>query len=159
VRYFLISTVFGLIALAAPLARGLETPGLARFAARGTLAAMLLGNSLHVARFYQHGRGDFLETLRFISESASSRLPTVGSDHRFRNHNVIRFYNRYLPEDRRLVYQEQDEYPDWWLAHRIGELGDVAETRVGDGRQYQLVRVARYADLSGWHWLVYRRVD
>ncbi len=158
VRYFLISTVFGLIALAGPLARGLERPGIPRIVAGVMIAAMLLGNGLNVARFYRDGRGDYLETVRFIAESAGRRLPTVASDHRFRNHNVIRFYNRYVPVDRRLVYQEQDEYPDWWLAHRIGELGDVAETRAGGDRTYELVRVARYSDLSGWHWLVYRRV-
>ena len=159
VRYFLVSAVFGLIALAAPLARALEGEGFPRLVASALVAAMLLGNGLNVARFYRDGRGDYLETVRFISTSAGRRLPTVGSDHRFRNHNVIRFYNRYVPEDRRLVYQDQDEHPEWWLAHRIGDIGDVAQTRSGDGRSYDLVRVARYADLSGWHWLVYRRRD
>jgi len=92
-----------------------------------------------------------------VSDAATTRLPTVGSDHRFRNHNVIRFYNRYLPPDRRLVYQDQDEYPDWLLLHRIGELGPVQETLARDGHRYALVRVAPYSDLSGWHWLLYRR--
>jgi hypothetical protein len=159
VRYFLFSTVFGLIGVAGPLARGLGRAGVPRIVAGVMIATMLVGNGLNVARFYQRGRGSYLETVRLIAESAGSRLPTVGSDHRFRNHNVIRFYNRYVPVDRRLVYQEQDEYPDWWLAHRIGELGDVAQTRAADGRTYELMRVAPYADLSGWHWLVYRRVD
>jgi len=159
VRYFLISTAFGLIALAGPIARALEFEGVPRFAAGALIAAMVLGNGLNVARFYRDGRGDYFETVRFISNSAGSQLPTVGSDHRFRNHNVIRFYNRYVPVDRRLVYQEQAEHPEWWLAHRIGDLGTVPQTRTGDGRTYDLVRVARYADLSGWHWLVYRRRD
>lgn len=159
VRYFLLATVFGLVALAGPLARGLERSGIPRIVAGLVIAAMLLGNGLNVARFYRYGRGDYLATVRFIAESAGSRLPTVGSDHRFRNHNVIRFYNRYLPVDRRLVYLEQDEYPEWWLAHRIGELGKVEKMRAADGHRYELVRVARYSDLSGWHWLLYRRVD
>lgn len=158
-RYFLISTVFGLVALAGPLAWALGRAGVARVLAGSLIAAMLLGNGLNVAHFYRDGRGDYLDTLRMIAESAGSRLPTVGSDHRFRNHSVIRFYNRYIPVDRRLVYRDQEDYPDWWLAHRIGELGDVAQTRAGDGRTYELKRVARYSDLSGWHWLVYRRVD
>ena len=158
-RYFLVSTVFGLVALAGPIAWGLQRAGAPRLLAGTLMAAMLLGNGLNVARFYRDGRGDYLETLRMIADSAGSHLPTVGSDHRFRNHNVIRFYNRYIPVDRQLVYQEQDEYPEWWLAHRIGELGDVATTRAGNGRIYELVHVARYADLSGWHWLLYRRAQ
>ena len=121
------------------------------------LAAIATGNALNLARFYRDGRGDYLATVEIIAGSATSRLPTVSSDHRFRNHNVIRFYNRYLPPDRRLVYQDQKDYPDWMLLHRIGELGDVDEMIARDDHRYVLERVAPYADLSGWHWLLYRK--
>jgi hypothetical protein len=157
VRYFLLCSVFGWIALAAPLASALARGGRWRIAAGAMLAAVLLGNGSLIVRFYQHGRGDYLATVRFIAESARSRLPTVGSDHRFRNNNLIRFYNRYLPADRRLVYTEQDEGPDWLLLHRIGPLGRFAKELERDEYRYELVRVAAYSDLSGWHWLLYQR--
>ena len=92
-----------------------------------------------------------------IGASATSRLPTVSGDHRFRNHNVIRFYNRYLPPDRRLAWVEQREEPDWLLLHRIGPLGPYADQIERADLRYRLVRIAPYSDLSGWHWLVYQR--
>jgi hypothetical protein len=92
-----------------------------------------------------------------VSDAATARLPTVAGDHRFRTHTVIRFYNRYLPPDRRIVYVEQDEHPDWLLLHRIGDLGPVDAALARHGERYVLERVARYSDLSGWHWLLYRR--
>ena len=157
VRYFLLSAAFGLIALAAPLAAGLAHGGPLRMLAAVLLAAISLGNGLRIAAFYEHGRGDYLGTVRAISRSATSRLPSVGGDHRFRTRTLLRFYNRYLPEDRQLVYREQAERPDWLLLHRIGPLGSYAPELVRDETRYELVRVAPYSGLSGWHWIVYRR--
>jgi hypothetical protein len=157
VRYFLLSVAFGLVALAAPLAWAFERRGPWRIAALLLVAAVMAGNAVDLARFYRFGRGDYLGTLRAVSDAATARLPTVAGDHRFRTHTVIRFYNRYLPPDRRIVYLEQDEHPDWLLLHRIGELGPVDEALARDGERYVLERVARYSDLSGWHWLLYRR--
>jgi hypothetical protein len=156
VRYFLLSTAFGLVALAGPLSWAATRGGAWRTGAALLLAAVVIGNGLDLARFYRYGRGDYLSTVRLIAEQATSGLPEVGGDHRFRTHNVIRFYNRYVPVDRRLVYREQAEHPEWLLLHRIGELGEVAEAVARDDVTYELVRVARYSDLSGWHWLVYR---
>ena len=156
VRYFLLTTAFGLVALASPLAWALDRGGGWRITATVFLGAMLLGNGVNTTRFYAYGRGDYLETVRFIAATAREHLPTVGTDHRFRNIAVIRFYNRYLPEDRRLVYTPQRDRPDWMLLHRIGPLADVPEALVREKDSYQLVRTAPYSDLSGWHWLVYR---
>lgn len=159
VRYFLVSTAFGLIALAGPLAEAWTRGGAWRAGVALGIAAVLLGNGLLLTRFYRYGRGDYLSTVRMIADSAGSRLPTVSSDHRFRNSNVIRFYNRYVPVDRRLVYVEQDEAPDWLLLHRIGALGRYAPDIERGEERYVLVRVAPYSDLSGWSWLVYRRAS
>ena len=157
VRYFLLSMMFGLLALAAPLAWALQRTDVWRFLGITVIAGMLIGNGVNLAHFYRHGRGDYLATVRVIAGSATDRLPTVAGDHRFRNHNVIRFYNRYLPPDRRLVYQDQRDHPDWLLLHRIGEIGVVDEALARGEQRYVLERVARYSDLSGWHWLLYRK--
>ena len=43
-----------------------------------------------------------------------------------------------------------------WL--RAGQLGEVDPGLRGpDGHRYELAKVVRYSDLSGWHWLLYRR--
>jgi hypothetical protein len=160
VRYFLLSTVFGLVALAGPMAAACARGGVPRIVAATAFAAMLLGNGILTQRFYAYGRGDYLETMRYIAASTQHPPPTVAGDHRFRNHNVIRFYNRYLPEAHRLVYVPQDQYPEWLLLHRIGPLGRVDQKLTdAQGHRYELARVAPYSDLSGWHWLVYHKQD
>jgi 4-amino-4-deoxy-L-arabinose transferase-like glycosyltransferase len=157
VRYFLTTTVFGLIALAAPAARAIDAAGTRRVVAIGLVAAFVVGNAVNIARFYQYGRGDYLATVQLVADSATASLPTVGGDHRFRNHNLILFYNRYLPEDRRLVYTDPPDIPEWLLLHHIGALPEVDEIVRRSGYHYALERVARYSDLSGWHWLLYRK--
>ena len=130
-----------------------------RRAGAGVLVALFaLGNAVGTARFYEHGRGGYLAAIRFIVASTPDRLATVAGDHRFRNYTVIRFCNRFLPEDERLIYVEQREHPEWMLLHRIGQLGEVDPGLRGpDGHGYELAKVVRYSDLSGWHWLLYRR--
>ena len=56
----------------------------------------------------------------------------------------------------RLISSKKDE-PEWLLLHRIGPIGRYAEAVARGEQRYRLVRVAPYSDLSGWHWLVYRR--
>ena len=56
-----------------------------------------------------------------------------------------------------VAYQDQKDHPDWLLLHRIGEIGVVDEALARSEVRYVLERVARYSDLSGWHWLLYRK--
>lgn len=158
VRYFLLGTTFGFVALAYPLAQAWRAGGAWRMGLGVFLAAVLAGNALLVARFYRDGRGGYLETMQHIAETTDV-APTVAGDHRFRTGNVIRFYNRYLPANQQLILVDQKQSPEWLLLHRIGPLGPVAGTLAGPGGdQYELDHTARYSDLSGWHWLAYRRV-
>jgi hypothetical protein len=158
VRYFLLGTTFGFIALAFPLAAAWRAGGVLRAGVAVLLALALFGNAVLVTRFYRYGRGAYLETMRTIAESTSDVLPTVAGDHRFRVRSVVRFYNKYLPPHQQLILVDQRQYPEWLLLHRIGDLGQV-EPALGDaeGHRYILERTARYSDLSGWHWLAYRR--
>ncbi len=158
VRYFLLSSTFGLLALAHPLAAGWRSGGGRRIAVASLTGLMLLGNGVDTARFYQHGRGSYLDAMRFMLEATPGEVVTVGGDHRFRNRTLLRFYSRYLPESRQIVYLPQDRLPEWLLLHRIGALGQPHAALAGErGRAYELVKVYPYSDLSGWHWLLYRR--
>lgn len=160
VRYFLLSIAFGLIAMGCLLAEMWRRGGGARVAACALVLLFLVGNGTNVARFYRYGRGAYLEALLLVVERASTPRPVVGGDHDFRNRTVIRYYNRFLPPSRRIVYVKSARRPEWLLHHRIGDLGKVPSV-VGNGRgtRYRLQKVFRYSDLSGWHWLLYRRLD
>ncbi len=159
VRYFLLGTTFGLLAVSGPLAAGWRAGGARRLAVGVALGLILFGNGIDTSRFYRYGRGSYLDAMRFMAESAPERPATVGGDHRFRNRSVIDFYNRYLPPHQQLRYLPQDQLPEWFVQHRIGRLNDPHPVLVdGQGHAYELKRVARYSDLSGWHWLVYRKV-
>ncbi len=160
VRYFVLATAFGFLAVSGPLAAGWRAGGGRRLAVGVAVALVLLGNGINTSRFYLYGRGSYLDAMRFMAESAPDRPATIGSDHPFRNRSVIRFYNRYLPPHQQLRYLPQDQLPEWFVRHRIGKLGDAQPALVdGQGHRYELKRIARYADLSGWHWLVYRKVS
>jgi hypothetical protein len=158
VRYFLLSVAFGLIAVGCLLAVMWRRGGAGRLAACALVLLFLVGNGVNVAGFYRHGRGAYLETLLFMLDRTPNRRPVVTSDHDFRNRTVILYYNRFLPPSRQVVYAKRARSPEWLLLHRIGELGEVMPV-VGDrsGTRYQLRKVSPYSDLSGWHWLLYRK--
>jgi hypothetical protein len=158
VRYFLLSVAFGLIAVSCLLAEMWRRGGVIRLAACALVLLSLVGNGINVAGFYRHGRGAYLETLLYILDRTPNRRPVVASDHDFRNRTVILYYNRFLPPSRQIVYVKRARSPEWLLLHRIGELGEVMPI-VGDqrGTRYRLQKVFPYSDLSGWHWILYRK--
>jgi hypothetical protein len=157
VRYFLLSTVFALIASSFLLADLWRRGGAARLAVCALLLLSLIGNGVNVARFYRDGRGAYLEALEFIVEHTSERRPFVATDHR-RSRFVIDYYNRFLAPTKQIVPVPQAKAPEWLLYHVIGELGEVTAV-VGNkrGTRYRLAGVFPYSDLSGWHWILYRR--
>jgi hypothetical protein len=158
VRYFLLSTVFGLIVSSFLLAEMWRRGGGFRLAACALLLLYLVGNGANLTRFYRHGRGDYLEALRFIADHTSTGRPIVSSDQHFRNRTLVLYYNRFLPAGKQLAYVKQSRFAEWLLYHRIGELGEVLPA-LGQraNRRYRLVKVFPYSDLSGWHWILYRK--
>jgi hypothetical protein len=162
VRYFVVSIGFGLIAAAVLLGGLLRSGSLPRVAAVVLLAAFVVGNAVNLAAFYRHGRGAYRAGLLHIVQTSPGGVTTLGSDHDFRNGTVIDYYRRFLPPGERIEYIDHARYPaggpDWIVLHRIGALGEVHES-IDDslGNTFLLQKVLPYSDLSGWHWLLYRR--
>jgi hypothetical protein len=101
---------------------------------------------------------------------------TVTSDHDFRNGMILSYYERDLPEHKRLQYIPQDhQFPveavdaaaasppraagaAWMLFHRIGpDRGVVPTIADRNGTVYALVKTLPYADLAGWEWFLYAK--
>jgi hypothetical protein len=118
---------------------------------------------VNAARFYRLGRGAYLEGLRRIAESSPGGAATVASDNDFRNQMLVDYYRRFLPAGDGIRYVPTAEYPregaDWIIVHHIGPLPDVPKGIYDRYRNdYALRWVLPYADLSGWHWMIYRRL-
>jgi hypothetical protein len=159
VRYFLIGVAFAPLALGSLLAELWRRALPIRAIAAGLLAATLVGNALLTSQFIQLGRGGYLKVMRRIADASDTRLVAVTSDHPFRNKKVIAFYNAHLDRSVEIVHVPPREVPAWLLRHRIGELGEFAPVvPVRPGVRYELDMISRYSALSGWHWVLYRRV-
>ncbi|MDX1388231.1 MAG: glycosyltransferase family 39 protein [Acidobacteriota bacterium] len=162
VRYFLLSVAFGLVAAGVMLAELWRGATSSRVAAGVLATVFVVGNLVNVAILYRHGRGDYLGALRYIVSETPGGVTTLATDNDFRNRGVISYYQRFLPRDSRVILVGGSSYPregpGWWLLHRIGEVGEVKETITDrHGNTYVLRETFPYSDLSGMHWLLYRR--
>lgn len=163
-RYFLISIGFALVVVAVLVADLLRSGTAGRTAAAILLAGFVIGNAYDTARFYRYGRGGYLEALEHIAVTTPGPVATLGGDFDFRNEMVVDFYQRFLPPGETVDYMTHERYPpkgpEWVVLHRIGPLGEVHES-IDDslGNTYLLDQVKPYSDLSGWHWLLYRRKE
>lgn len=164
VRYFLISVFFLLLLLASLLARLLRRGRWSRIAASVLIAAMLIGNAIHLQRLLRLGRGHYVAALELINAETRGPEITVSSDHDFRNGMLLAFYSARIPDLKPLRYISRNEWPaagpEWVLLHdQSADYHPPSEFEGPNHRRYRLVRVFPYAGLSGWHWAVYRREE
>ena len=102
------------------------------------------------------------ETRQIQGNDTNKRCTTVATDNEFRNRGVIAYYQKFLPQDTQIILVSGPRYPregpGWWLLHRIGEVGEVQKTITDRlGNTFTLRATFPYSDLSGMHWLLYRR--
>jgi hypothetical protein len=161
VRYFVVSVAFGLVIAGMALADLVRGPVAARVAVVSIVGLFVIGNLVNVAGFYRYGRGAYLEGLRLIADE-SPGITTLATDNDFRNGALFAYYRDFLDPRRRVVYVPAQRLPwggsGWFIEHRIGELGEVGPEHTDRyGNTYELRTVLPYSDLSGMHWLIYRR--
>lgn len=161
-RYFIVSAAFALLPLGWGLARFWSRGGMARWGVALLLAAFQTGNAFAVWRLARDGRGHYREAIRWLAQASPQTDIAVSSDHDFRNHAVIDFYQPAVGPGRRLFYVPADRVPrqgvHWLLLHRLDGEPPPASDVVADvhGNRYMRMQVFRHAALSGWDWHVYR---
>jgi uncharacterized membrane protein len=125
------------------------------------LLVFIVVNMQKTADLLKIGRGQYLEAISYMAENTSGDEIVVASDHDYRNKIVLSFYQRYLPEGKKLLYRDQNqlppEGPDWVITHNQ-DIGFSPPPSIRDpaGHTYTLARSFPYSGISGWHWFVYR---
>ncbi len=160
-RYFLATVVCLQIALGCLLGRALARRGALRIMAWGALAAITLGNGLHLQTLFQEGRGHPAAVVRWMAERTAGDQVLVGSDNAFRHGLVLAYYLRELPPDKSLMHFGTGPWPpggpEWLLLHNQDlEWAPEPELIVADGLRFRLEKVFPYAGLSGWQTAAYR---
>jgi hypothetical protein len=163
VRYFMISVAASFVMLssgyAALMRRGVAGCGIGLT----LLAIFVSGNAVNTGHLLRFGRGQYRAALSFIEGNSDGREVVTTSDHDFRNGMLVNYYRRYLARPDSMHYANgatlNEGGADWLILHRF-ELTEQPE-RVTDvyGNTYQLVRIYRYSDLSGWNWLLYHNLN
>jgi hypothetical protein len=163
-RYFLAPLVAYLLLLASWLGRGIERGGTPRVAAVVLGVAIVIGNSVAVARFLGPLRGAYRVAVAEIAAADPTRPIRYGSDHPYRNGMLVDHYAAQLPGDVRFEHVDKTDWasagpPAWYLRHDFAAEPEPEPFRVQQERYlYRFVAHHPYQGLSGWHWLVYRYV-
>jgi hypothetical protein len=172
VRYFIISVALSLVLLASGCA------ALFRRSFAGTAMALVLlslfaaGNAANIINLLRFGRGQYLAALDFTEKHSHGGNVLITSDRDFRNGRLVNYYKSHLhrPEDLQYVDQAtlKADYAhtngsslgaEWLILHRFDLTKQPARVTDEYGNSYQLVRIYRYSDLSGWNWLLYHNLN
>lgn len=163
VRYFLFAIVFSLLLAAYGMAELVRCGRAGRLAYALLLFLFVTGNTLHYIRLVEHGRGQYLAALEFMSAADPAHRLTISGDHNHGIHKLLQFYSSYLQQPAQVVYYNANEWPAegprWLILHQYGDtVGDRFENvYVVEGHTYRRERVFDTAILSGWRWHCYRK--
>ena len=163
-RYFHLSLLVGLLlATEAVTSLAEETPAILP----GIIVAMafaLIVNLGHTWSLLSDGRGRYREALLHVLATSPEGRIRVASDHDFRNGMVIDYHARRLGVEANIEYvasfQSRSERVDWVFLHTFERDPAVLPSiRDVSGRRYRFDSRFASGPLSGWQWLLYRRID
>lgn len=167
-RYFLVSMIFGYVAIGSLFGRWLQTGGLGRTTASLLLAAYVACNLAPVARLIGQGRARYTPAVRWMAEQTAGPNVTIASDHDIRNGWLVEFYAKRESQSlsrsaKQFVYVTSTEYgqqgTEWFLRHTFSGDPELPNSLTDPfGNKYELLQVFPADSISGWTWWVYRRV-
>lgn len=134
-------------------------PGKALFAV--VLLLFVAGNAPRIAALLALGRGGYHAALLYMAEHTAGGEISVASDNDTRNEKLVWFYQRRLPEGKRIVYHDHEHLPEggpeWLITHSQDLEAVPQDTLRVQGSRYTLARSYRYSGISGWHWFLYHK--
>lgn len=126
---------------------------------------LLAGQSARIVPLMRYGRGNYQEPLAYILEHSGKRPATLSGDHDFRVTAMLGFYGPMLDKTGKAFrYEEEAEWqiqaPEWYLGHAMTwEVRPSQAFQIPGVGIYRLVAVYPYSGLSGWHWILYHRLE
>jgi hypothetical protein len=136
------------------------------------LAIFVAGNAVNTGNLLRFGRGQYLAALRFMEKNSGGREVVITSDHDFRNAMLVNYYKRQLERPDSTQYVDRvtldEQYirtnkrslgAEWLIFHRFDLTKQPEQVIDTYGNRYQLVKIYRYSDLSGWNWLLYHNLN
>ena len=160
VRYFLVAVPATYLLIAGYLSQLWEQDKSTRLAS-GLLLALFVGGNLYLtSQLIEKGRGQYSAALEMMrNETEGDAIFFASDEPAFRNVMLLRFYDQRSPSKKRLN-PEGAQLPQWVIIHSP-ELVFEPDRYINDpaGNRYRLHKVFPYANLSGWNWAVYKRVE
>jgi hypothetical protein len=160
-RYLLVCFPFFYLLTGSALASLCRKSSLGKILSALFLVVFTIVNMQKTADLLKIGRGKYSEAILYMAEHTRGNEIVVVSDHDYRNRIVLSFYERYLPEGKKIIYRNQNQLPlngpDWMITHSQ-DMGfsPPPSIRGPAGHTYTLARSFPYAGISGWHWFLYR---
>jgi len=120
-----------------------------------------VGQCSRLVPFFQYGRGSYQAIVTEMANSSSLNEITVGSDNDFRNKMVLSFYARFLPNQKKIRYIDQQFWnghpPAWLIVHDLDESA-VPEPwiQASSDQMYRLIKAEKFSGNSGFSWFLYR---
>jgi hypothetical protein len=161
VRYFLVSIAFLLLLCSVLLSALYRRGRLGRLACTLLLVAFVASNGGQMATFFQYGRGQYREALRYMKEHAERSPVVIGGDQDYRIGTQLQYYAPTVMGAGVWQYIRHGtwppEGPEWLVCQRESFEPAVPELpRIEDGRHtYEFVRTFPTAPLAGLHWFLY----
>ena len=160
-RYFVVCVPFFYLLLCNVLTSFYQSSRMGKAVYVIIVLVFLSGNLYRTGRLLVFGRGNYRKAVQYLARETPGEEIVVGSDNDFRNKMVLAFYARFLPEGKRMLYVDQDSWPQHGTDWLIGHSQDVKyqpPTQLVDpkGNIYSLARSFPYSGMSGWHWFLYR---
>ena len=156
-RYFLVALSFLLLSyswlVAAVAARS--------FTAALVVIALYVGaNVPRLSPLLAYGRGRYMDALADIAADSRRPVPTMGTDHDFRQGRVVGFHLLHMAGGERIKYEPREAWsgdgPEWILVHVPDPDVTPKQRLMVEGRwPFQLTRTYPASELSGWRLALY----
>lgn len=156
-RYFVVALTFLLVACSWTIA----AIGSRSIVAAACLVALYAGaNAVQIRPLVEFGRGRYVDALTDVAAKSTRSVPTLGTDHDFRQGRVVGFYLLHMKDGDTISYQVRDAWsgtgPEWLLVHNQAADFTPKPRLIVEGRwPFVFTKVYPASRLSGWTLALY----
>lgn len=162
-RYFILLIPILYLMAAHGLVEWVEKSGKWRYLAIGTTLLFFCGQMAAFSSWIPYGRGGYAEAIQYVSDHETAKCVVLGGNQDWRNMLVAQHYAKKV-EGHEWQYIPKDSWPAegvaWFLKEDVIGKGAGEASALVDrsGNKYALAATFPYGGISGWNWMVYRRM-